>query len=322
MKKKFAMIFAAMMALSAVPAYAGVSAVPTASKVLVNGTAKAFEAYNIQDNNYFKLRDIAYVLNGTDAAFSVGWDAAANAVALDTSGEYTPTGNEMKVSGSTAAKNAVVSNSAILVDGAKAALKAYNIDGNNYFKLRDLGTSLGFDVGWDNASQTISITAGTAAETPTDKTETDTKTDLLSKTELTKEELVELGVDIEVISIHFDRSMGDAFFIESVTFSEDCPFVSISADNVKVCGADAYTDIHTREDAMVAWESDYVPQDFFLQYNFPNGVMVMNNEPEFPDYGKRNDISIEYQLKTKDGKTYTCKTDYNLLVNGNGGIWF
>lgn len=321
MKKKFAVIFAAMMAFSAVPAYAAVSAAPTASKVLVNGTAKAFEAYNIQNNNYFKLRDIAYVLNGTDAAFSVGWDAAANAVALDTSGEYAPTGNEMKVSGSTTKKNAVESNSAILVNGAKAALKAYNIDGNNYFKLRDLGTALGFDVGWDNASQTISITAGAAAAATT-KPETDTKADPLSKTVLTKEELKELGVDIEVISIYFDRGMGDAFFIESVTFSEDCPFVSISADKVKVCGADAYTDIHTREDAMEAWESDYVPQDFFLQYNFPNGVMVMNNEPGFPDYGKKNDISIEYQLKTTDGKTYTCKTNYNLLVNGNGGIWF
>lgn len=318
MKKKFAMIFAAMMAMSAIPAYAGVSAVPTASKVLVNGTKKAFEAYNIQDNNYFKLRDIAYVLNGTDAAFSVGWDGTANAVSLDTSGEYTPTGNEMKVSGSSAAKAAVVSNSAILIDGTKTALKAYNIDGSNYFKLRDLGTALGFTVGWDNASQTISISSAES----TDKTETDAKTDLLSKKELTKAELEELGVDIEVISIYFNRSMGDAFFIESVTFSEDCPFVSISADKVKVCGADAYTDIHTREDAMEAWESDYVPQDFFLQYNFPNGVMVMNNEPGFPDYGKRNDVSITYQLKTKDGKTYTCKTNYNLLVDGNGGIWF
>lgn len=324
MKKKFAMIFAAMMAMSAVPAYAGVSAVPTASRVLVNGTEKAFEAYNIQDNNYFKLRDIAYVLNGTAAAFSVGWDGTANAVSLDTSGEYAPTGNEMKVSGSTAAKAAVVSNSAILIDGAKAALKAYNIDGNNYFKLRDLGTALGFDVGWDNASQTISISSAesTAPAESNDKTKTDAKADLLSKKELTKAELEELGVDIEVISIYFDRAMGDAFFIESITFSEDCPFVSISADKVKVCGADAYTYIYTREDAMEAWETDYVPQDYFLQYNFPNKIMVMNNEPGFPDYGKRNDVSIEYQLKTKDGKTYTCKTNYNLLVDGNGGIWF
>lgn len=322
MKKKFAVIFAAMMALSAVPAYAAVSAAPTASKVLVNGTAKAFEAYNIQDNNYFKLRDIAYVLNDTDAAFSVGWNAAANAVALDTSGKYAPTGNEMKVSGSTAKKNAVESNSAILVNGAKAALKAYNIDGNNYFKLRDLGTALGFDVGWDNASQTISITAGAAAAaTPTTKPETDTKADPLSKTVLTKEELKELGVNIEVISIYYSRGTGDPFFIESVTFSDDCPFVFVSANKVNVCGADAYTYVYTREDVMKSWEADRVDPDYFLQYNFPNGVMVMNNEPGFPDYGKKNDISIEYQLKTKDGKTYTCKTDYNLLVEGNGGPW-
>ena len=47
MKKKLALALTAIMALSAVPAYAGVPAAPTASKVTVNGEAKAFEAYNI-----------------------------------------------------------------------------------------------------------------------------------------------------------------------------------------------------------------------------------------------------------------------------------
>ena len=82
MKKKLAFFLTAIMALSAIPVYAGVPASPTASKVTVNGEAKAFEAYNINSNNYFKLRDIAYVLNGTDASFSVGWDGAANSIAL------------------------------------------------------------------------------------------------------------------------------------------------------------------------------------------------------------------------------------------------
>ena len=159
MKKKLALAITVIMALSAVPAYAGVPAAPTASKVTVNGEAKAFEAYNIKSNNYFKLRDIAYVLNGTDSSFSVGWDGAANSIALVKGEAYAPTGSEMKVSGTKDIKDAVESTSAILIDGQKAALKAYTIKGNNYFKLRDLGTALGFDVGWDNASQTISITS-------------------------------------------------------------------------------------------------------------------------------------------------------------------
>ena len=39
-----------------------------------------------------------------------------------------------------------------------ANLTAYSIDGNNYFKLRDLGEALEFDVGWDAATSTITIT--------------------------------------------------------------------------------------------------------------------------------------------------------------------
>lgn len=312
MKKKLALALTAILAFSAVPAYAGVPASPTASKVTVDGQSKAFEAYNINDNNYFKLRDIAYVLNGTDASFSVGWDGAANSIALEKGEAYAPTGSEMKVSGTKDIKDAVASNSSILIDGVKAALKAYNINGNNYFKLRDLGTALGFHVGWDNASQTISITSvPSAAEKPAAKEE---------KTELTMAELKEMGVDIEIVSIFYESHWGDPFFIEAVTFADDSPFKAISTKSVTVCGANARTDIYTGAYAAEIWESDEVTTDFYLKYSFPNGVMVLNNEPALPDYGKRNDISIEYQLQTKDGKLYTCKRNYNLLVDGNGGI--
>ena len=237
MKKKLALALTAILAFSAVPAYAGVPASPTASKVTVDGQSKAFEAYNINDNNYFKLRDIAYVLNGTDASFSVGWDGAANSIALEKGEAYAPTGSEMKVSGTKDIKDAVESTSAILIDGQKAALKAYTIKGNNYFKLRDLGTALGFHVGWDNASQTISITSvPSAAEKPAAKEE---------KTELTMAELKEMGVDIEIVSIFYESHWDDPFFIEAVTFADDSPFKAISTKSVTVCGANARTDIYT-----------------------------------------------------------------------------
>lgn len=41
------------------------NAKPNTSKVLVDGVFKKFEAYTIESNNYFKLRDIVMVLNGT-----------------------------------------------------------------------------------------------------------------------------------------------------------------------------------------------------------------------------------------------------------------
>lgn len=41
----------------------------------------------------------------------------------------------------------------IYVDGQKVAMTAYNIGGNNYVKLRDIGQQVGFNVYWDNGVQ-------------------------------------------------------------------------------------------------------------------------------------------------------------------------
>jgi hypothetical protein len=129
---------------------------PTASTVLVNGRAVAFDAYNISDNNYFKLRDLAYVLSGTEKQFEVGWDAAANAISLASGQPYTPVGGEMTGKGA-GDKTPAATASTIRLDGAEIAFTAYNIDGNNYFKLRDVGRTFDFDVSWDGAANTITI---------------------------------------------------------------------------------------------------------------------------------------------------------------------
>ncbi len=115
------------------------SAAPTSSSVLVNDMPVAFQAYNINDNNYFKLRDLAYVLNGTAKQFAVGYDDATKAITLTSGQPYTAVGGELTGSGGTSAVYALPSESAVYLDGIKIKLKAYNINGNNYFKLRDVG---------------------------------------------------------------------------------------------------------------------------------------------------------------------------------------
>jgi hypothetical protein len=62
-----------------------VTARPTSSPVLVNGKNTAFDAYNIANNNYFKLRDIGQAFD-----FGVDWDGARNTIVIDTSKGYTP----------------------------------------------------------------------------------------------------------------------------------------------------------------------------------------------------------------------------------------
>ena len=110
---------------------------PTASTVLVDGNNVAFDAYNIADNNYFKLRDLAFTLSGTAKQFEVGWDGANNAISLTSGQSYTVAGGEMTGKGG-GTKEATPTDSRIFLDGREVQFTAYNIDGNNYFKLRDI----------------------------------------------------------------------------------------------------------------------------------------------------------------------------------------
>lgn len=50
-----------------------------------------------------------------------------------------------------------VSTAKIMVDNQPAVVQGYNIDGSNYYKLRDLAKTLDFGLSWDSASSTISI---------------------------------------------------------------------------------------------------------------------------------------------------------------------
>ena len=135
------------------------AATPNRSAVYVDGTPQMFDAYTIQGYTYFKLRDIAYVLNQTEKQFSVGWDDRQNAISLTSGAEYIPQGTEMSPAGGTA-KVPSLSSSKVYLDGQEIKLTAYNIGGNNYFKLRDMEDALGFLVRWDDENQVIHIETG------------------------------------------------------------------------------------------------------------------------------------------------------------------
>ena len=123
--------------------------------VQVDGTEVDIAAYNIGGNNYFKLRDLAYILQNTMVGFSVNYDPQTKAVSLVRGERYAVVGGEMEAG--EPSSQGVLSSSKIYVDGAEIALEAYNIGGNNYFKLRDLGRALDFFVGYDPASKTVII---------------------------------------------------------------------------------------------------------------------------------------------------------------------
>ncbi len=132
------------------------NAAPTGSTVLVNGAEVKFDAYTINGNNYFKLRDLAYVLSGSAKQFNVTWNDAKGEIELVSQSAYTPVGGELQQGGGKECQ-AALNVSTIYLDGCVEPLTAYTINGNNYFKLRDLGIAFDFDVTWDGERNTVII---------------------------------------------------------------------------------------------------------------------------------------------------------------------
>ena len=124
------------------------TAAANTAPVLVNGRIVEFEAYTIDGYNYFKLRDLAYVLSGTLAQFEVVWMPENEAVGLYYDYPYTPVGGELALSGVQSAQ-ADPSPCRIFIDGEPVELAAYLINSNNYFRLRDIGILFDFAVEWD-----------------------------------------------------------------------------------------------------------------------------------------------------------------------------
>ena len=136
--------------------YFETEAVYSKADVKIDGERVTFEAYNIGGYTYFKLRDIAMALTDTNAKFDTGWDPDNRIINIITGVTYLPMGGELAIGDGTD-KKAVISDAKLSLNGGIIAPTAYNINGNNYYKLRDLGDSIGFDVQWDEQSKTIII---------------------------------------------------------------------------------------------------------------------------------------------------------------------
>lgn len=129
------------------------TAVPTSAKgqaVYVGSTRVYPTGYNINDNNYFKLRDV-----GKLAGFGVDWNEDTRTVETST----TRTAPELTGITDTAVTGATAkpTDQRITVDGKEVSMTAYKIKGNNYVKLRDIGKTINFGVSFNMATKAVSI---------------------------------------------------------------------------------------------------------------------------------------------------------------------
>lgn len=131
------------------------TAFPSTQVVDVDGKEVTFECYALKDENgydtnYIKLRDLADILNGSEAQFEVGWNGD---ITITTGQSYTTNGSEQntpfsgqRVYEQSAAKTLVDSK---VVDLDAIVLTDDAGGGYTYYQLRDLGKTLGFNVGWN-----------------------------------------------------------------------------------------------------------------------------------------------------------------------------
>ena len=133
-----------------------ITALPSSHKVVMNGQVQLFDAYNINGSNYFKLRDIAAKLSGSKTQFDVTWDPIFEAINLKTMSPYIFVGGELSPGDGTS-KEATMTTATLMLNRELTFAAAYNINGNNYYKLRDLGGLLNFTVNWNPVSETITI---------------------------------------------------------------------------------------------------------------------------------------------------------------------
>ena len=151
-------------AAASLPQSKALDITPSVHKVTVDGESVAPQGYNINGDNYYKLRDIAYILNGTNSQFNVTWDPDNNRILLTPDEAYQEVGDEMISAASAVVESCSPSNSSIILDGRSLSLTGYRINGNNFYRLRDVGKALDFGVDFDKQTRTVLIDSGSSAQ--------------------------------------------------------------------------------------------------------------------------------------------------------------
>ena len=127
--------------------------------VKLDGKDVEFQCYAVKDangneTNYVKLRDLAQALDGTKAQFNVGWDQASNKISIIPSTPYQALGGEGSTPYSGDQPYTSVSDDPVRFDGTSVNLTSFQLkdsggNGYTYYKLRDLGQLLNFNVTWN-----------------------------------------------------------------------------------------------------------------------------------------------------------------------------
>ena len=121
----------------------------------------------------------------------------------------------------------------IYVDGQQVSMTAYNIAGNNYVKLRDIGQQVGFNVYWDNGVQ-IDSDAPYTGIAPMQATQA------LPTVDEIREEMIE-----RINQVRREHGVSELIVNQSLM------------DAAQKCSSRHYTSHHTREECEAVTDAGY-----------------------------------------------------------------
>ena len=157
-KKVLPLVLTAAMALCAVPAMAddAVEVISTTQAVTVNGEKVDFEGFNIEGFNYFKLEDVAAAGDK-----NVTFDGKTFTIE-EAPAEETTAPTEATEATAETTEEAPAEEEAAVEEGTEETTdveySSIEVEGVEYFKLRDLADIIGFGVDYDAATSTVVIT--------------------------------------------------------------------------------------------------------------------------------------------------------------------
>lgn len=170
MKKKISLLLVALILIAFIPQMTAQAKNVTALKsnqkfAFTRGVAYGrddidISSYSIEGSNYVKLRDVAAILVGEFYQFNVGYDKERNLVIVEPYIYYNKSESDLSKITNNKAK-ATVSKKPILINGEEKLVNMAYINGNNYMKLRDIASLIGFPVKYEEQSKTVLLAMDT-----------------------------------------------------------------------------------------------------------------------------------------------------------------
>lgn len=287
--------------------------------MFINNEPVKIEAYNLNDNNYYKLRDILKELSNTGSNFNVKYDPKSNGVRI-VGGEkyqevdriYTPPKNidSYVMSAQKLAYNDKIQNVAVV-----------NIEGYNYLSIRDLALLLNIGVGYDYDTNTVMF-----GKTDLNKVRETYKSREKIEKQPNKEPENKIdnqgagkneGKNEASLSVIVSETKNvNGIALNTVTVGGNKLDFSVVKANDGLNGAEPFNSMIKRSGARVA-----VNANFFDAYKSlkPYGNIVKDGEIV---HGIGNDAAF---ISTKDGKNYVSEVEVinKLQVNGkNISAWY